>query len=53
MLIFGTKKLRNIGADLGGAVRATRGNFCGPMTMSATTPITSSSEKPISNIARD
>src|SRR5262245_25865721 len=32
-------------------VRATRGSFSGPITMSATTPMTRSSEKPMSNIS--
>src|SRR6185503_13433304 len=33
-------------------VRATRGSRSGPITISATTPMTSSSENPMSNIAR-
>src|ERR671931_2424651 len=33
------------------SVRATRGSFSGPITMSATSPMTRSSENPMSNIA--
>ena len=52
LLIFGTKKLRNIGTDLGGAVKGFKdGMKGGEEDKPGATPITISSEKPMSNIA--
>ena len=39
MLIFGTKKLRNIGADLGGAVRGFKDGMREGADKSADTPV--------------
>ena len=38
LLIFGTKKLRNIGADLGGAVKGFKDGMRGPEDEKATPP---------------
>ena len=52
ILLFGTKKLRNVGGDLGGAIRSFKKSVKEEDVPkdSATMPISISSVKPMSNI---
>ncbi|MEN9373224.1 MAG: Sec-independent protein translocase subunit TatA [Pseudomonadota bacterium] len=46
VVIFGTKKLRNIGSDLGGAVKGFKDGMSDGNQAAAATTATSSTEKP-------